>query len=149
MFGLELKDLLGLAVLAALVTTAGNLLATVLKDFFLSRSFERWKERLTRNAVYRKYRDPIVLAAQELESRLSHICESYPPDYLRAEVLDAAVPEVGINSSDDPYYKRYRLLSTVYRLCAFLGWLELYRQEPAFRECARSTQESPGGRSIA
>jgi hypothetical protein len=140
MFGLKAQDLLGLAVLAAIVTAAGNLLATVLKDFFFARYFEEWKERRTLMSVYRKYRDPIVLAGEELESRLSQICESYPPDYLRSEVLDGAAADLETNSTTDPHFKRYRLLSTVYRLCAFLGWLELYRQDLTFLDIGRQSE---------
>src|ERR1035437_8046900 len=36
------------------------------------------------------------------------------------------------NSADDEYYQRYKFISTLYRLCAWLGWVELYRQEVAF-----------------
>jgi hypothetical protein len=36
------------------------------------------------------------------------------------------------NSIEDPYFQRYKLISTVFRFCAFLGWLELYRQEVTF-----------------
>jgi hypothetical protein len=140
LFGLKLQELLALTVLAAVVTAAANLLATVLKDFFFTRSFEQWKEHRTLMSVYRKYRDPIVLAGVEFESRLSQICDSYPPDYLQSEVLDAVPDELKANSSDDPYYKRYRLLSTVYRLCAFLGWLELYRQDVTFLDTGRQSE---------
>lgn len=66
MFGLKPQELLALTVLAAVVTAAGNLLATVLKDFFFTRSFEQWKERRTLMSVYRKYRDPIVLGGRNL-----------------------------------------------------------------------------------
>jgi hypothetical protein len=36
------------------------------------------------------------------------------------------------NSADDQYYQRYKFVSTIYRLCCWLGWVELYRQEVAF-----------------
>jgi len=32
------------------------------------------------------------------------------------------------------------LLSTVYRLCAFLGWLELYRQDVTFLDTGRNSE---------
>ena len=140
MFGLTLEQLLGLTVFAALVTTVGNLFATVLTDFFFNRSFEQWKERRTLLSVYRKYRDPMVLAAENLNLDLAHICEAYPPDYLRSEVLEGGPSDFKANSSDDPHYRRYRLISTVYRLCAFLGWLELYRQELTFLDTGRQSE---------
>jgi hypothetical protein len=108
MFGLKPQDLLALTVLAAIVTAGGNLLATVLKDFLFARYFEERKERQTLMSVYRKYRDPIVLAGEELESRLSQICKSYPPDYLRSEVLDSTPTDLETNSATDPHFKTSR-----------------------------------------
>src|SRR6266581_891878 len=127
-FGLTAPQILGLSVIAALVTTVGNLLGTWLKEFLFVRSFERWKERRTLLSVYRKYRDPLLLAAQELRSRVAEICEQYPAAYLRSSVLDQHPKQLEANLASDPYFQRYRLVSTVFRLCAFLGWLELYRQ---------------------
>jgi len=79
--------ILGLTVVAALVTTTGTLLGLILKEVFLARSFERWKSRRSLLQVSRKYRDPIVLAALELCNRLDRICREYPPDYLDASLL--------------------------------------------------------------
>lgn len=45
------------------------------------------------------------------------------------------------NSAADPYYRRHRLISTVYRLCAFLGWVELFRQETTFLDPSSGTRE--------
>src|SRR5215475_3509223 len=140
MFGLRTQDLLALTVIAAIVTTIGNLIATVLKDFLFTRSFERWKARRTLLTIYRKYRDPIVLAGQELSHRLAQVCGDYPPKYLRSEVLATSGVKIEKNSADDPYFMRYRLLSTVYRLCAFLGWLELYRQDLTFLDTGRRSE---------
>ncbi|HEY6770263.1 MAG TPA: hypothetical protein VI386_36435 [Candidatus Sulfotelmatobacter sp.] len=140
MFNIPLTQLLQFTVLAAVVTTIGNLLATVLKEFLFARSFERWKERRSLLSVYRRYRDPILLAGDELQRRLSQICKEYPPSYLRTEVLDADGTQLVTNSADDPHYKKYRLLSTVYRLCAFLGWLEIYRQDVTFLETGQSSE---------
>lgn len=83
MFGLTTPQLLALSVLAAVVSTAGSLLALVLKELFFVRSFERWKERRTLLSVYRKYRDPIILAGEELARRVADICEAYPTNFLR------------------------------------------------------------------
>jgi hypothetical protein len=140
MFGVPISQLLTFTVLAAVVTTIGNLLATFLKDFLFARSFERWKERRSLLSVYRRYRDPILLAGDELQRRLSQIRKEYPPSYLHTEVLDANAPQLVTNSSDDPHYKKYRLLSTVYRLCAFLGWLEIYRQDVTFLDTGQNSE---------
>jgi hypothetical protein len=141
MHGWSAAQILGLSVLAALVTTLGNLLATWLKEYLFVRSFERWKERRDLVRVYRKYRDPLLLAARELKSRLDDIEGNYPTNYLSSAVLDStSVPEQLLaNSSEDPYFVRYRLVSTAYRFCALLGWLELYRQELTFLDTGEKT----------
>jgi hypothetical protein len=131
-FGLTTSQLLGLSVLAALVTTVGSLLATWLRDFLFVRSFERWKDRRTLLSAYRRYRDPITKTATDLLARVNDICSNYPTNYLKSSLLDFHPDELKANSAEDPYYKRYRLLSTVYRMCALLGWLELYRQDITF-----------------
>jgi hypothetical protein len=129
---LTASEILGLSVLGALVTTVGNLVATWLKEYLFVRSLERWRERQGLLAVYRRYRDPLLLAAEELQSRAAEIALNYPANYLRSSVLAERPEELARNSATDPYYQRYRLVSTVFRLCAFLGWLELYRQELTF-----------------
>jgi hypothetical protein len=130
--GLTGSQILGLSVIAALVTTVGSLIALWLREFLFVRSFERWKERRSLESVYRKYRDPILLAAVELRSRVDEVCRQFPSTYLRSSVLAKDPAQLEANSANDPYFQRYKLVSTVYRLCAFLGWLELYRQELTF-----------------
>src|SRR5690606_29575350 len=102
------------------------------------RSFEKWKERRVLEAVYTKYRDPIVLAAYELSIRLKEICEGHGADYLRSSVLEEDPIQLHQNWSNDPYYRRYKLESTIYRLCALLGWFELYRQDVVFLRSGRA-----------
>jgi hypothetical protein len=41
-------------------------------------------------------------------------------------------------SETDPYFMKYKLISTIYRLCALLGWLELYRQEVTYLDSGKS-----------
>ena len=130
--GLSAAQILSLSVLAALVATLGSLIATWLKDFVFVRSFERWKERRALLTVYHRYRDPLRLAAEELQRRIAEVCEAYPPAWLRSTVLQTNPKKLDANRQTDPYYERYRFTSTVFRLCAFFGWLELYRQEVTF-----------------
>jgi hypothetical protein len=132
-FGLSGSQVLGLTVLAALVTTVGNLLASWLKDFVFVRSFERWKDRRTLESLYSRYRKQLDGAAGDLRSRTKEICKgNRPPAWLYSSVLEHNPQRLEKNTDTDPYYQRYRLISTVYRLCAFLAWMELYRQELTF-----------------
>lgn len=137
MFGLTATELLGLSVVAALFSVAGNLLALVLREFLFVRSFERWKERRALRTVYQRYRDPIVLSGLDLISRVAEIRRAYPTNYLLAEVAAQRPTRFRANTIEDPHFRRYKLVSSVYRLCAFLGWLELYRQDLIFLDTGR------------
>ena len=136
---LPVGQLLGLSVLGALVTTVGSLVALVLKEYLFVRSFERWKSKQTLTQIYKKYRDPILLAAEELCHRIQETCQDYPPDYLQSKLITVEPERMEHNSAIDRYYQVYKLKSSIYRLCAFLGWLELYRQEVVFMDSGRST----------
>ena len=120
--------------IAVWMVTAGTLFGLFLKEVFFVRSFERWKTVHALDQVARKYRDPIALAALELCNRLIRICDDYPPAFLDSTVLAIAPAGPGVNSADDPHFQRYRHISTVFRLCAFLGWIELYRQDTTYLE---------------
>jgi hypothetical protein len=125
-------QVLGLTVVGALVTTGGTLLGLFLKEVLLARSFERWKARQSLEQVFRKYCEPMALAAIELCNRLTLICDDFPPDFLESRLLTSTPEEPATNSASDSHFKRYRLISSVYRFCSFLGWVELYRQDTTF-----------------
>jgi len=139
---MTLPQVLGLSVVAAIVTTIGSLIALFLKEYVFSRSFERWKNRNTSQQVYEKYREPIVLAALELCRRLHEVCTLHPADYLNSELLGITPRPQKSNCASDTYFRQYMLLSTIFRLCAFLGWLENYRNEIVFL----GSNESPNNR---
>ena len=127
--------------IAACVTTTGTLLGLFIKEVLLARSFERWKTKQSLAQVARRYQEPIALSAIELSNRLTRICEDYPSSFLDSALL-AKIPEgPSLNSQDDPHYQQYTLVSTVYRLCAFLGWVELYRQETTYLEKEEASNE--------
>jgi len=120
------------AVVAAIVTTAGTLFGHYLKEVVLARSLEDWKHRRALREIYRRYRDPIVLAGIELANRLKEITEEYPTDFLDACLLEGMAPLPSLDSIRNTYFQRYKCQSTIYRLAGFLGWLELFRQELVF-----------------
>src|SRR5260370_161763 len=108
-------NILTFAVVAALVTTLGTLVGHVLKEVFLARSFEVWKSRRASDAVYRKYRDPIVLATLELANRLREICVDYPTDFLDSDLLKGSACPPTQGSGRDLYFCRYKCQSTADR----------------------------------
>ena len=132
MTGLDLQSLLGLSVIAAVISTLGALTGVVIKDFYFSRSFDAWKRKQDQDQVYQKFRDPLLVAAMELVSRLHEVISSHPAPFLHSSLLETIPSRQLENSDSDPYYLRYKLISTIYRFCCFFGWLELYRQELTF-----------------
>lgn len=134
---IEYEKWLTFSVLAALITTFGSLVSLFIKDYFFARSFEIWKQKKSLERIYQNYRDPILLASKELCARFGEILKHYPTVYLRSDVLNLHPEKITKNSIDDPYFKKYKLISTVYRVCAFLGWIELYRQEIVFLDSGR------------
>ena len=145
---MEWSQVLGLTVVGALVTTTGTLLGLFLREVLLARSFERWKARQSLAQVARKYREPIALSAVELCNRLTQICNDYPPNFLDSSLLSLTTERPTLNSARDPYFRRYKLVSTVYRLCSLLGWIELYRQDTTFLETDDSSSKRPGALAI-
>ena len=131
-------SLLSFAVVAAFVTTAGTLLGHYLKEAILAKSFESWKQRRSLESLYKKYRDPIVLSAIELATRLFEVIDQHPANFLAADVLACEAKQPSHSSGRDLYYLRYKCQSTIYRLSAFLGWLELYRQDLVFLDISES-----------
>jgi hypothetical protein len=117
---------------AVTATAIGNLIALYLKDVFIARSFERWKARQQLVAVYERYRRPICIAAEELGGRCKNLSVSGLDEQRRVTNLEsvarvASPPPTTDEAGAD--YIRYRFMSDAYRLCCFLGWLELYRRD--------------------
>ena len=130
--GMTLAQWLGLSIAGAVVTTIGSLVAVIVKDFFFTRSFERWSRHLDRVAVYERFRDPLAASAIELANRLCELIGQHPTAYLARHVFDLRPARQLGNDASDPYFKHYKLVSTLYRFSCFFGWLELYRQETTF-----------------
>jgi len=127
----------GLYLLVSVAAALGALGGHLLKEILPSVALEDWKARRQLTAVFRKYRDPIVLAAVELCHRLEEIELEYPPSFLLPAALSGPPTSQNAMTTEDSYYRRYKLESSIYRLCAFLGWLELYRQEVVFLDSGK------------
>lgn len=125
------KDILGLAVIGACITTAGSLLAMYIKEFVAARWLERWKARQTLLGTYRRYQLPIFLAAEELSGRvygLSRDDNDRDERRVGLDMLRSPAPREP-HAAVSAHYLRYRFISNAYRLCCFLGWIELYRRD--------------------
>ncbi|MHB0971708.1 MAG: hypothetical protein ACYC7A_21630 [Thermoanaerobaculia bacterium] len=128
---------LGPTLLIGIVAALGALGGSFLKDLLPNLALEDWKLRQQLKGVFRRYRDPLLLAATELVHRLDEIDRDYPPEFLRSAVktINASAPTQ--TTTADLYYQRYKLESSIYRLSAFLGWIELFRQETVFLDSGR------------
>lgn len=63
---------------------------------------------------------------------MQEVFKDYPPNFLNSDSLKHQAKFLRTNTREDPYFQHYKLMSTIYRFCALLGWLELYRQEVTF-----------------
>jgi hypothetical protein len=128
------KTIWEFTVIAAIVSTLGALLGLFLKDFLFVRYFDRERDKKSLEKISRKYKDPILLAATELLKRVAELSNNYSQLYPRysKQNLFAKVHYLAANDSSDPYFLNYRAVSTLYRFCAFFGWLEMYRQDISF-----------------
>lgn len=142
MLDLSAKDLLGLTVLGAIITTFGTLVGLVLKEFVAVRFFEQWKARIAADEVFRRYRDPLSLASFELINRLIEVIEKEHPNFLKPEILKIESSRSAGNSNEDPYFQKYKYDSTVFRLANVLAWIELFRQEVTFLDSGHSQTNS-------
>jgi hypothetical protein len=53
-------------------------------------------------------------------------------DFLQEDFLVQQPERPQTFNRSDPYYQKYDFVNLVYRLCAVLGWMELYRVDPTF-----------------
>lgn len=131
-------------VVAALVTTAGTLTGHLLKDVVLAAWFESWKQRAAIRAVYRRYRDPIIVAALETARRLDEVVDEWDDDtqqVMRTDVLDDEEVSPDRSLERTPYYCWHKCCSTLYRFAALLGWIELQRQDLTFMDAGHADGE--------
>ena len=134
---LELKETssIGATTIQWLSTLLGGLLAIlagVVTSWWTGKQAEG-KARREQQRTYLRQKTQLRLAASELLAVLEPIASATtPPLFLEEELLYEKPVRPQVPDRSDRYYLKYDLVNTVYRLCAFLGWLELYRTDPAF-----------------
>jgi len=100
----------------------------IAKDF----SFEKWKEKRVLESDFQRHKNWVILAATELCVVLRHLIANERTEFFDENLIHTQPVRPLKTSPDDPYYRKYYLVVSVYRLSAFLGWLELYRQDITF-----------------
>ncbi|MGB9073374.1 MAG: hypothetical protein WCC22_12100 [Terriglobales bacterium] len=123
---MSLEELLSAAAVGGIAGALATLVSTVLKDLIFPRYLEEWKTKRELSRVFRKYKDPILLSSTEILYRIDELFLT-ELDYLvrNHPVLPRDARETPTYTA--PFYRQYKFESTVYRFCALLGWLELYR----------------------
>jgi hypothetical protein len=112
-------------VLAIFGTISGVLVTSMLAQ---------WKANKEQQQVYARQKKQLRWSALDLRGTLANLskAEPFPPAFLDEQLIYSQPPRPTSGSRSDPYYLKYDLVNTVYRLCAFLGWMELYRRDPSF-----------------
>jgi hypothetical protein len=115
--------------LSAIFSLVGIVASILLSSAVATRNAERERER-----TYARQKTQVRLSAKELRSALSKIdsADPYPPAFLNEDFIFHQPNRPASFSPNEPYYQKYDFVSTVYRVCALLGWLELYRRDPSF-----------------
>lgn len=96
-----------------------------------------WGEKKNIHAVYKRYKDPIILSGTELLFRLNDIVNNYTIPFLDSDVLDLHSSKPNPKDLKGDYFKNYKWISTLYRFCSFIGWLEIYRREVTFLDSGK------------
>src|SRR5260370_41948867 len=115
--------------ISAVFSLVGIVASILLSSAVAARNVEREQQR-----TYARQKSQVRLSAKELRSALIKIdsADPYPPAFLNPEFIYFQPERPASFSPDEPYYQKYDFVSTVYRVCALLGWLELYRRDPSF-----------------
>lgn len=105
------------ALACALVSAASTYRTTLVSHRLQQQALAQVKVELAEE-LYRRYREPLLLSARSLQSRLYNgIDRGFLARYL---------------SCGDPEDERYARDSTVYVLAEYLGWLEIIRRDQRF-----------------
>jgi hypothetical protein len=123
------------AVLAAVVSTLGSLLALYIKDVVI----EDRKEKKLKDGAFHNHKAFLAAAVRDLADAFAQIIDGFPTNYLGEEVL-SLTPASLANTTDDPHYRKYKYIRTLYRLCSFFGWLEVNRIDNTFFQSSSGRQ---------
>ncbi|MFN2445803.1 MAG: hypothetical protein ABR606_09520 [Vicinamibacterales bacterium] len=109
-------------------------IVSVLLSVLISNTVTQRKADREQQRVYARQKTQLRLSVADFRAALAKIsdAEPFPPAFLHEELIYTQPPRPVSGSRSDPYYLKYDLVDTIYRLCALLGWMELYRRDPSF-----------------
>ncbi len=117
-------------VLGGLVAIVGGVVAT----WYTNRSADR-KEHEQQRRTYDRQRSQLRLALRDLAVSLRPIADASPERpaaFLSEHLLYTKPTRPAGGARTDDYYLKYDLVDAIYRFCALLGWMELYRTDADF-----------------
>ncbi len=115
--------------ISAAFSLLGIIASILLSSAVTSNNAQREQKR-----TYARQKTQVRLSVSELRDVMRAIdsANPFPPAFINENFLYGQPPRPPTFSPDDPYYQKYQLVDTVYRVCALFGWLELYRRDPSF-----------------
>lgn len=124
---MEISTALGWTGVAAIISTSGSLIALYIKDVLI----EDRKGKKLKDAAFHNHKLFLASSVRDLTDAFAQIIDDFPTNYLSHDVL--SLPSAMFaNTTDDPRYRKYKYIRTVYRLCSFFGWLEVNRIDNTF-----------------
>lgn len=84
--------------------------------------------------LYDRQKTQVRAAVRDLATTLQglRLENNRPLDFLQERFLVEQPERPRLFHRNDPFYQKYDFVDLVYRLCAVLGWMELYRVDPTF-----------------
>jgi hypothetical protein len=106
----------------------------IIASILLSSAIAAHNVELEQRRTYARQKSQVRLSVKDLRAALTKIdsANPFPPAFLDEELIYNQPTRPQAFSAKDPYYLKYDLVDAVYRLCALLGWIELYRRDPSF-----------------
>lgn len=91
------------------------------------------KAKKDRREIFERQRLQVRLAVKDLLSSMERIqAREHGLQFLEEDLVYDQPPRPKRWERRDRYYLKYDLVDTVYRLCALLGWMEIYRNDATF-----------------
>ena len=120
---MKIPDIAIGAIIGALIAATVALLTILLKDYLIPILTERRTAKGRRKETFRRYASPIIIASKSLLFRIKEV-------FRRGNFLLANAPKNDFNE--------YKFISTLYRLCALIGWIQASKIELSFIEVEKN-----------
>jgi hypothetical protein len=106
----------------------------IIASILLSSAIAAHNVELEQRRTYARQKSQVRLSVRDLRAALVKIesASPFPPAFVDEQLIYTQPKRPPAFLANDPYYQKYDLVDTVYRVCALFGWIELYRRDPSF-----------------